>query len=77
MYKIVQIVDGEFVVTKTEDIVAWAGGACVQITGTNSNKAHRAELQGQPKLFGFCGPLWDGNGVIRYENIEAYKILSS
>lgn len=41
----------------------------------------RAELQGAPKLKGFCGPMYDGEdeqgrAVIRYESQEVYDILS-
>lgn len=42
----------------------------------------RAELQGAPRLKGFCGPMYDGtdeagNSVIRYESREVYEILGT
>lgn len=76
-YRIVQYIDGDFIVTQPTDIVAWANVAGVTITGYNANPAQRAELQGQPRLSGFCGPMWDGNGVIRYEDTAAYRTLSA
>lgn len=76
-YEIVQIVDGLTVVTRPLDIVAWANVAGVAITGYNANKSQRAELQGQPKLAGFCGPMWNGNNTLRYEDIEAYRQFST
>jgi len=36
----------------------------------------RAELQGQPKFKGLCGPMWDG-GVLRYEDWKAYEKMSN
>lgn len=51
------------------------------ISGYNYNEQNREELQGQPKLFGFCGPMFNGytkikgiNAVIiRYEKLEKYN----
>lgn len=42
----------------------------------------RAELQGAPRLKGFCGPMYDGedaegNSVLRYESAEVNEILSA
>lgn len=42
-----------------------AGGGCV----------HRAELDNQPKVNGYLGPMWDGDGI-RYETQEVYDMLS-
>lgn len=51
---------------KSEDLSeARNRGACV----------HRAELDNQPTLEGYCGPMWDGNGL-RYETQEIYDALS-
>lgn len=36
---------------------------------------HRAELDNQPKVKGYCGPMWDG-GELRYETWEVYDMLS-
>lgn len=36
---------------------------------------HRAELDNQPELKGFLGPMWDG-GRLRYETQEAYDMYS-
>lgn len=40
-------------------------GACVP----------RAELDNQPTLPNYCGPMWDGDGL-RYETQEIYDQLS-
>lgn len=49
--------------------------------GTLCDNLRRLELQGQPRLEGLYGPMYDGeeNGaaVIRYESPEVYKILST
>ena len=44
--------------------------------GLNSNPRQRAELQGQPKFYGLCGPMWDGD-AIRYEDAAANAALSA
>lgn len=38
-------------------------------------KCQREELDLQPKINGYLGPMWDGNRL-RYEFTEAYKSLS-
>ena len=49
--------------------------------GTLRDNLRRLELQGQPRLEGLYGPMYDGeeNGaaVIRYESPEVYRILST
>lgn len=76
-YQIIQVVDGDIISTEPTDIVAWASVAGVAIKGYNANPHQRAELQGQPKLDGFCGPMWNGNNTIRYESTAAYAIFSA
>lgn len=76
-YRIIQSVDGHLIPTEPQDILAWAEVCGVAVTGYNTNKAQRAELQGQPKLAGFCGPMWDGDDTIRYEDAAAYATLSA
>ena len=36
---------------------------------------HRAELDNQPEVKGYCGPMWDG-GCLRYETWDVYDMLS-
>lgn len=51
---------------KSEDLSEYRNrGACV----------HRAELDNQPTLPNYCGPMWDGDGL-RYETWEIYEQLS-
>jgi hypothetical protein len=80
LYNIVQTVEGTLVSTQPTDILAWAEVNDCEVYGFNSNPRNRAELQGQPKITGLCGPMYDGerNGVpvIRYEDQEAYNRLS-
>ena len=45
------------------------------VTG-NHNDYNRAELQGAPIFKGLAGPMWDGDGWIRYETPEMNEILS-
>lgn len=45
--------------------------------GEHANPQTRAELQGQPKFTELLGPMYDGPNVIRYEDEEAYNILSA
>lgn len=76
-FQVVQNVEGETIVTNPTNIVAWAGAAGVEITGYNTNKSQRAELQDQPKLKGFCGPMWNGDNTLRYEDVETYRQMSA
>jgi len=36
---------------------------------------HMAELDNQPTVSGYCGPMWDG-GKLRYETWDVYDMLS-
>lgn len=47
--------------TKIETIEEFESLIC----GYNHNPAHRAELQNQPKLKGFNGPMFNGFGTLR------------
>jgi len=38
---------------------------------------HRPEMQGAPKFKGVMGPMWGGNGKVRYETAEVYRQLSA
>lgn len=46
-------------------------------TGKLSGPPLRPEIQGQPKFFGLNGPMYGGPGVVRYESVEAYAVLSA
>jgi hypothetical protein len=76
IYRIVQCVDGHLTVSETTDVAAWASAAGVAIVGLHRNPRTRAELQNQPILASFCGPMWDG-GRIRYEDTAANDMLST
>lgn len=51
-----------------------------EIDGKEDRTNLKKELQGQPKVRGFLGPMWDGTldgkNVIRYETQEVYDIMS-
>lgn len=77
--RLIQYVDGEFIRTDFApgaDLVAAFEVRGFTFTGLNANTRNRAELQGVPKFSGVCGPTWDGD-AIRYEDLEAYRHLSS
>ena len=49
--------------------------------GEYKNPRTRDELQGCPRLKGYCGPMYngkdsEGNTIIRYETSEVYSLLS-
>jgi hypothetical protein len=80
-YKIVQKIEGRFVITCPSDIYAWAE-AIGHSVYHQPNLHWRAELQLQPRIQGFCGPMYDGsdaNGtpIIRYEDQAANNSLSA
>lgn len=49
----------------------------IKFTKLSTNRALRAELQGQPMFDKLCGPMWGGEGVVRYENQDAYDFYSA
>lgn len=75
-YRVIQMVEGSMVKTEPLDIFAWADAAGVKVVKLNSNPRQRAELQGQPVLERFCGPMWDGD-AIRYEDTASNDRLSA
>ena len=70
LYRIVSIINHKAQIVETYNLDKY------DIVGTNENPNSRPELQGQPKLRGFLGPMYDGNGVVRYETQTAYNIYS-
>jgi hypothetical protein len=68
---------------ETEDAIADLARRGWTHTGAQGGAPLRAELRGQPKFKGLCGPMWGGNTgpggapVIRYETSEAYSSLSA
>jgi hypothetical protein len=46
-------------------------GPCVE------NMSVRRELRGLPTLVGFCGPMWQSDGTVRYESAAANEALSA
>jgi hypothetical protein len=74
-YRLVEHIDGRFVVTKTNDIIEAATARGCKLVGFVDRPEVCAELQGQPILSKFLGPMWDGDAV-RYEDERAFQLLS-
>lgn len=77
-YRLIQAVDGQFVTT---DFTAANVLAGMEVRGfafqkLNTNPSQRAELQGEPKFAGLCGPMYGGDGILRYEDAAAYAAAS-
>ena len=55
----------------------WNGRLTEDLTEARKRGAwvHRAELDNQPEVNGYLGPMWDG-GMLRYETQEVYDMLS-
>lgn len=45
------------------------------IRNSGRGMCHRAELDNQPEIDGYFGPMWDGD-MLRYETYELYRLLS-
>jgi hypothetical protein len=38
---------------------------------------YREEIQGQPRFSSFCGPMYQGPGMVRYEDAAANDVFST
>lgn len=78
-YRIVQLIEGEFIVSDVsqENLATWCAVRGFVITGVNRNPRQRAELQGHPKIDCLAGPMWGGEGIIRYEDDAPCDALST
>lgn len=84
-YKVVQILNGEWItitLTSKYAFKKWLRMGGHELTGINDNSQQREELQGEPRVKGLLGPMYDGVNpqgfpVIRYESQEAYDRLSA
>jgi hypothetical protein len=75
MNKIYQFVSqrNTYIMTKEEVLK-------LNLRGFNGNKSSRFELQGEPIVNGFIGPMWNGyndkgQAVIRYESPNYYATM--
>lgn len=82
--KLVQTVEGQMVVstTKIEHIDAFMSVRGFENTGrvqpaTSGRITYREEIAGQPIFEGLAGPMYDGEGIVRYEDAEACRALSA
>ena len=74
VYRVVRTVEGKL---DTKDYTrAELMGLGFNYTGEHTSPQTRAELQGQPRFSELFGPMYDGPNVIRYEDEQAYNILS-
>jgi hypothetical protein len=64
-------------VVSVVDLYAEATGLTDDLTEVRENGGlcHRKELDNQPIIKGYIGPMWDG-GRLRYETQEVYDMLS-
>lgn len=81
IYRVITINDARRM-TSAEFQTADELKAAFESSGEFHSVSCRAEIQGAPRLKGFCGPMYDGtdeagNSVIRYESREVYEILSA
>jgi hypothetical protein len=84
IYNLVQFVEGKLVASQFSEanVIPAMSARGFEFNGANANSRQRAELQGQPKFKGVCGPMYDGidtatgEAIIRYECPEANDILS-
>src|SRR6516165_7130715 len=67
-YQIIHNVGAKWSRDETDDIFAWAGARGLSIAKHNDDKCHRAKLQGQPIISSLYGPMWGGDGIVRYED---------
>jgi hypothetical protein len=59
---------------------AWVAEHGLAIVGEKRQRGSiplAAEILGQPIIGGLHGPMWDGEGVVRYEDTDAYYLLSA
>jgi hypothetical protein len=78
-YRIVRLLPNGFSTTDLEDrheLDVYLHDNDIHVSGIHRNIRTRLELQEQPILQGFCGPMYDGD-TIRYEDQAAYNVLST
>lgn len=69
--------NGKFIPVEEVKAKYWNGRLSEDLSEARARGAlvHRAELDNQPKVDGYCGPMWDGD-CLRYETWEVYDMLS-
>jgi hypothetical protein len=82
--KLVQMVDGKLFASETaiEHIEAFMSArdftpCSVQPCESPSGIVYREEIAGQPVYAELQGPMYDGPGIVRYEDSEANSHLST
>ena len=61
-----------------DDIRAWAMEHGHPYLGLSSAGGYlRPELQNQPKFRALAGPMYGGEGIVRYEDWQTYRELSA
>jgi len=58
-------------------LVRIMAGEGYELNGYENNPRLRDELQGQPVFRGLIGPMYNGEGCVRYENQAAYNAMSN
>jgi hypothetical protein len=77
-YQIVQTVDGKLTLStvKPENIGAWCEVRGFTLVGQCKRRGIRPELHGQPVFSGLLGPMYGGQGIVRYEDPATYDAMS-
>ncbi len=78
-YRLVQQIEGQFIVSDFDELSVQAAMAVRGFIqdGVSTNTRLRVELQGQPKFAGLTGPMFGGDGIVRYEDTAANRSLSA
>lgn len=83
-FQLVQCVDGIFITSEfsADNVLPSMSARGFELAGVETRPNLRPELIGQPKFAGATGPCWggtteDGKPIIRYEDQEAYRVLSN
>lgn len=82
--RIVQMVEGrlvasDFPLEQIEDAMTALGQREVgrQPAEYSPGKRYCEEIIGQPIFSGFCGPMYGGEGIVRYEDQASNDVLSA
>lgn len=78
-YQFVQSIEGALVSSAVEpaNLEAWTTIRGIEQTGVCARRNIRPELFGQPTFRTFCGPMYGGPGIARYEDNTAYGELGA
>ena len=77
-YLLIERRSGREVVTETENNVAAASARGFTLVSTTEARSGKyPELAGQPTFRELAGPMWGGEGIVRYEDWAANRVYST